>query len=341
MASLIKLLTLPAILLLIQVTSTLRGQEIIVPAGTVLQCTLQDANLSTKTVARDDPILCETGALREFGVSVFPRGAYLGGRFTDARDPGHFWGKGWMQLEFDHIITPSAELPISTKITSVPHLKVDVDGRIHGTGHARRDAIEWSIPVLWPEKIITLPNRGPRPVLKHEARISLKLMQDLSVPQEVAGPMGRPLVLPGAFRPSPAKTEPMVHQASMISSPPNAEPMVRQASMVLTFGQDRASIDGTLLILKDGSSQLVKDYWFESGQRIQFLSVDGKAGVFPIQALNFDTTVKVNRERGVGFVIRSNRIIPREATTSEVQMIGAGGVSTEPASIPFPYPLTH
>ena len=325
MASLIKLLTLPATLLLIQATSTLRGQEIIVPAGTIIQCTLQDANISTKTVARDDPILCETGAMREFGVSVFPRGAYLGGRFTDARDPGHFWGKGWMQLEFDHIITPSVELPISTKITSVPHLKVDVDGRIHGTGQARRDAIEWSIPVLWPEKIITLPNRGPRPVLKHEARISLKLMQDLSVPQEVAGPMARPLVLPGAFRPSP----------------PKAEPMVRQASMVLTFGQDRASIDGTLLILKDGSSQLVKDYWFESGQRIQFLSVDGKAGVFPIQALNFDTTVKVNRERGVGFVIRSNRIIPREATTSEVQMIGAGGVSTEPASIPFPYPLTH
>src|SRR5260370_40847214 len=122
-----------------------------------------------------------------------------------------------MQLEFDHIIMPDAELPISTKITSAPHLKVDLEGRIHGTGHARRDAIEWSIPVLWPEKIVTLPNRGPRPVLKHEARISLKLMQDLSIPQEVAGRMTPRLVLPGAFRPSPPNAEPTLHQPPTVA----------------------------------------------------------------------------------------------------------------------------
>ena len=294
MTGLFKLLTLPAILLLTQ--TTLRGQEIIVPAGTIIQCTLEEANLSSKTVAPDDPILCNTGGLREFGVSVFPRGAYLGGRFAEARDPGHLWGKGWMQLEFDHIIMPDAELPISTKITSAPHLKVDLEGRIHGTGHARRDAIEWSIPVLWPEKIITLPNRGPRPVLKHEARISLKLMQDLSIPQEVAGRMTRPLVLPGAFRPSPPKAEPTLHQASTVS----------------TFGQDRASTEGTLLIQKDGGGQLVKDYWFDSGQTIQFLSVDGTTGAFPIEALDFDRTVKLNRERGVGFVMRSKGQFPSQ-----------------------------
>src|SRR5260370_16164606 len=248
MTGLFKLLTLPAILLLTQ--TTLRGQEIIVPAGTIIQCTLEEANLSSKTVAPDDPILCNTVGLREFGVSVFPRGAYLGGRFAEARDPGHLWGKGWMQLEFDHIIMPDAELPISTKIPSAPHLKVDLEGRIHGTGHARRDAIEWSIPVLWPEKIVTLPNRGPRPVLKHEARISLKLMQDLSIPQEVAGRMTRPLVLPGAFRPSPPKAEPTLHQASTVS----------------TFGHDRASTDVTLFIHEDRGGQLVQRYWFVSGQ---------------------------------------------------------------------------
>jgi hypothetical protein len=286
MASLRTLFTLSTIILASQ--ATLWGQEIIVPAGTIIQCTLEEPNVSSKTVAQDDPILCDLGGLHEFGVSVFPRGAYLGGRFAEARDPGHLWGKGWMQLEFDHIIMPNAELPISTKITSAPHMKVDLEGRIRGTGHARRDAIEWSIPVLWPEKVVTLPNRGPRPVLKHEARISLKLMQDLSIPQEVAGSMTRPLVQPGAFRPSPLKAEPIIHPASMVS----------------TFGQDRTSTEGTLLIQKDGSAQLVKDYWFESGQRIQFVSVDGQTGGFPIEALDFSRTVKVNRERGVGFVMR-------------------------------------
>ena len=57
-------------------------------------------------------------------------------------------------------------------------------------------------------------------------------------------------------------------------------------------------------MLKDGTGQLVKHYRFDSGQKIQFLSVDGKAGVLPIEALDFDLTVKLNRERGVAFVIR-------------------------------------
>jgi hypothetical protein len=66
------------------------------------------------------------------------------------------------------------------------------------------------------------------------------------------------------------------------------------------------------LIQKDGGGQLVKDYWFDSGQTIQFLSVDGTTGAFPIEALDFDRTVKVNRERGVGFVMRSKRQFPSQ-----------------------------
>src|ERR1700756_2040817 len=157
MASLLKQLTLPAIVLVAQ--ANLCAQQIVVPAGTIIQCTLEDSKLSSKTEALDDPILCDTGSLREFGISVFPRGAYLQGRFADDRDPGHLWGKGWMQLQFDHIILPNAELPISAKVVSDPHLKSNVEGKIHATGHARRDAVEWAIPVLWPEKVITLPMR--------------------------------------------------------------------------------------------------------------------------------------------------------------------------------------
>jgi hypothetical protein len=148
----LSLMILFAFFLLAQADS--RGQEVIVPAGTIVQCTLEDAKLSSQTAVPDDPILCETGNLREFGASVFPRGAYLEGRFTGARDPGHLWGKGWMQIEFDQLMLPGAELPITTRVTSVPNLKVDLKGRIQGMGHAGRDAIEWAIPVLWPEKVV-------------------------------------------------------------------------------------------------------------------------------------------------------------------------------------------
>jgi hypothetical protein len=146
--------------------------------------------------------------------------------------------------------------------------------------------------------------RGPRPALKQEARISLKLREDVPLPEEVVAHTARPLVLPGVFRPSTTMTDPLVRPASepMIRQAP--QPIVRHASMVLKSGQDRASAEGTLLMLKDGTGQLVQHYWFDSGQKIQFLSVDGKAGVFPIEALDLDLTAKLNRERGVAFVIR-------------------------------------
>jgi len=64
----------------------------------------------------------------------------------------------------------------------VPGYKVDNQGRILGKGHVARDITMWSIPILWPIDLLMLPVRGPRPVLKEEARLTLKIMDDLSVP---------------------------------------------------------------------------------------------------------------------------------------------------------------
>jgi hypothetical protein len=46
--------------------------------------------------------------------------------------------------------------------------------------------VEWLIPPLWPWKIITLPKRGPRPTLKNEEQITVRLMDDIQVPRLVA-----------------------------------------------------------------------------------------------------------------------------------------------------------
>lgn len=306
----INLLILSTLVLAAQ--ALLRAQEIIVPAGTILQCTLTEPSLSSKTVEVEDPILCDSAPIREFGVSVFPRGAYLGGRLAEYRDPGRLWGKGWMQLNFDRILLPGAEIPLSTKVISVPRLMVDAQGRIHGRGHARRDAVEWMIPVLWPEKILTLPMRGPRPALKGETRITLKLMQDLSVPEGAAGfATNRPQLKPGVFRPSPGE-QPSPRPAIATLSARAAQPhvsMVALMSQTTTATSDSRPEPGsenvTILALKDGRGRLVTDYWFESGQRIRFVSVDGTPGLLPIGVLDLGRTVKVNRERGVEFVIHA------------------------------------
>lgn len=167
-------------LLVFCLVATPRGQTgLFLPAGTLLQCTLDEPKLSSRTVEVGDPFICHVGFVRTFGRTAFPRGAYLAGHFEDYRDPGHFFGKGWIQIEFDRLVLPTGPVPLSAKIISVPNYMVDTEGRIHGNGHPARDAIGWVIPILWPIKVITLPMRGPRPTLKGETRLRLRLLEDL------------------------------------------------------------------------------------------------------------------------------------------------------------------
>jgi len=108
---------------------TAQTAEQILPAGTLLQCTLDEPNLSSRTAQVGDPVLCHVGALAAFGRPVFPRGAYLSGRFQGYADPGHFFGKGWIELAFDRVILPGAvTLPLSAKVISVPRFRVSREG---------------------------------------------------------------------------------------------------------------------------------------------------------------------------------------------------------------------
>src|SRR5215467_1182204 len=125
-----------------------------------------------------------------FGRSLIPRGAYLSARLRNYRDPGHFVGKGWLQLEFTSLTMPGGSVPMDAKVISAARYRVNGDGKIQGRGHAKRDAVEWAIPILWPIKVVTLPARGPRPTLKAETRIELRLMEDLVIPESVYSTSG-------------------------------------------------------------------------------------------------------------------------------------------------------
>ena len=159
------------------------ASEQLVPAGSLIQCTVSEPKISSKTEAIGDPVLCQVSHVELYGRSVFPYGSYLEGRFEDYRDPGHFVGKGWMELKFDRLIVRDEVIPVAAKVVYVPKYPVDKEGRIHGTGHPVRDAIEWAIPVLWPIDLINLPRRGPRPTLKPETRLTLKIMDDFGIPK--------------------------------------------------------------------------------------------------------------------------------------------------------------
>src|SRR6201981_95972 len=159
------------------------ARDVVVPAGTLLQCTLNEPNLSSATVDVGDPVLCHLRGVTSFGQQAFPRGSYLVGHLEAAKDPGHFFGKGYLKLQFDRIGLPTGDLPLEAKVISTRGYKVDKHGDIDGKGHAKRDVAEWMLPPLWPWKVIMLPARGPRPQLKGETVLSLRLMDDVQLPQ--------------------------------------------------------------------------------------------------------------------------------------------------------------
>ncbi len=173
--------------------------EQLIPAGSLIQCTVSEPKLSSKTEAIGDPVLCQVSRMEKFGRSTLPYNSYLEGRFEDYRDPGHLVGKGWMELKFDRMVIGSdTVIPINAKVVYVPGYPVDREGRILGKGHPVRDTVEWMIPVLWPIDLINLPRRGPRPTLKEETRLTLKVMDDFGVPtapeptREPSGLLQRP-----------------------------------------------------------------------------------------------------------------------------------------------------
>jgi len=167
----------------------------LVPAGSVITCTIAESKVSSQTEKVGDPVLCTLGHTEAYGRASFPYGSYLVGHFQEYKDPGHFVGKGWMELAFDRmIVQPDTIVPINARVVAAPGYKVDVDGKILGKGHAVRDTIMWLIPVLWPIDLINLPRRGPRPFLKPESKLTLKVLDDFGIPTPMENSVRTPAV---------------------------------------------------------------------------------------------------------------------------------------------------
>ncbi|HZQ20861.1 MAG TPA: hypothetical protein VFA90_19385 [Terriglobales bacterium] len=289
----------------------------LIPAGTLLHCTMDELNFSPKTAQVGDPVLCNLGPLGAFGHSVFPRGAELSGHLQDYKAPGHFWGKGWMAIEFDRMILPGANvLPLSAKIVGAPHNKVDAHGDIKGKGHPTRDALLWTVPIFWPIKVLTLPQRGPYPALKGENRLTLRLMEDVEVPFAVArNGVPMPDYRPSAYRGSTQSYQRSGYQSA---SSYQQAPAIRSDATVVrpaTYTQQpRASVyDGqvTVIALQAGAAVLATRYWID-GTELHCMTQDGAVQNVPLALVDLQQTVKINQERNIAFSLHS------QATNSNV-----------------------
>jgi hypothetical protein len=274
-----------------------------IPAGTILHCTMDEPNFSAKTANVGDPVLCHLGPLGSFGHSIFPRGAELGGHLQDYKNPGHFFGKGWLAIEFDRLILPNADvLPLAAKVTSAPHLKVDAQGEIHGKGHPKRDAFFWAIPLFWPIKVFTLPARGPYPALKGENRLSLRLMEDVELPFPTSAQNYVPMPPWSSSQRSDSRMKaPSPYQPA--STTAQATPAVQR----ITVGNAEA-VNGsvTIIALQAGTAVLAREYWIE-GDKVACVSLSGERQDVPLNVIDLAQTVKVNQERSVEFALHERR----------------------------------
>ena len=305
-----------------------KAQEILVPAGTLLRCTLDEPNFSSATADIGDPVICHLNSLREFGQNVFPRGSYLGGHLESDKEPGHFVGKGYLKLQFDRIGFPNSDVPVPAKVISARGYKVDRHGDIVGRGHATRDVVEWLIPPLWPWKILMLPRRGPRPTLKGEEQVTVRLMDDIQVPRLVAATQyserptsydrPRPSYRPQSFdRPAGSDRPRSFEQAQAVKPPENnigdisyaAESTTVQESQTdvseLSSAQAELSTPNSTALhppprtkwiaLKPGNVYAVTNYRIHEGSVIYVLS-SGAKGSVDITEVDWCRTSHLNAE---------------------------------------------
>jgi hypothetical protein len=308
--------------LIFGLTLTASARDVVLPAGTLLQCTLNEPNFSTATAAVGDPVLCHLRGVTEFGQQAFPRGSYLVGHLESSKDPGHFWGKGEMKLQFDRIGLPSGDLPLDAKLIATRGYKVDKEGDIKGKGHAKRDIVEWMIPPLWPWKVIMLPARGPRPTLKGESVLTLRLMDDVQVTQ-----VTQRTVPPGWHFFSQPRNESYnqsqlrqdTPQLSVRAATSNADmeltvaPQASYASLITRSVATEATLTRgsspgmPVFVLTTGMALPVSSYGYQDG-RITYTLASGGGGVISTDDIDWDTTTRVNSLRGVRVALHGKHI---------------------------------
>jgi len=300
-----------------------RAQDVLVPAGTLIQCTMDEPNLSSATAAVGDPVLCHLKTMQEFGRPLFPRGSMLAGHIEAEKEPGHFVGKGYLKITFDRVILPGGDLPVPAKVIGARGYKVDKQGDIDGKGHATRDVVEWLFPPLWPWKVISLPFRGPRPTLKGEEPLQLRLMDDIVIPRNLAQiHPDRPQYASQSYRPSSytaaprAATQPVVQliaqksnaDLTTIAGSTRAIADAAPANPAAVGPLPQASERFTMLVLKSNLAYEVARYHRE-GDVLLFTDMQGEKGSVDVQDVDWRRTAQMTAEvRSVDAPIGSRQL---------------------------------
>jgi hypothetical protein len=202
-----------------------------------------------------------------------------------------------LKLAFDHIGLPNDLVPVPAKIIAARGFKVDKQGKIIGHGHPTRDLAEWMVPPLWPVKVLTLPRRGPRPTLKGEEPLTLRLMDDVAIPVQSAWhPFGTSSMedWPQWNQPAPRRSIAPQVPTSARPSPANDG---QAAKVVVSSGTSTPSATQNVLVLRNGTSCLATSLRVD-GNRLSYTRADGSSSVVSLDEVDWTKTFQSNSENG-------------------------------------------
>ena len=144
----------------------------------------------------------------------------------------------------------------------------------------RNIRIEWMIPPLWPWKVVSLPARGPRPTLKGEEALTLRLMEDVVLPRTAL------VAAPGWHFFWENSTDRLT---TTQSKPPLEARSERVTRIALT---------------SDVAFEVAK-YRIDGG-RVNYVLPNGQTGVVDVHDVNWRETSQLNAERGRAPILQAN-----------------------------------
>ena len=209
--------------------------------------------------------------------------------------------EGYLKIQFDRIGFPSSDVPVPSKVIAANKFRVDKKGDIVGKGHAKRDIVEWLIPPLWPWKILTLPARGPRPALKGESQITVRLMDDIEVPR--TGAVSHSFDRPASYDRPPASYRPQSLDRATPAVPDKAAENI--ADIAYTPAEVNAvepevarsvpTVRLRKLALKSQNVYTVTKYQINAGC-VSYMLASGVTGSIDITAVDWRATSRLNAE---------------------------------------------
>jgi hypothetical protein len=127
--------------------------------------------------------------------------------------------------------------------------------------------------VLWPIDLINLPRRGPRPTLKNESRITIKVMDDLVIPDMA----------------------PTVRNQYGFTERP--EPI----SYAVPQQQEQQV---PIIIVREGGNEEVSSYKYAGNGLLSVVRAqDGLRHYIHMVQVDITATVEANRENGINFTL--------------------------------------